>query len=86
MLDGMTPPAGLTELESDVSRRRREAAFLLRVAASRCSATAAELSGRAPPAEAAAVAAEASDDLWMLSIRLRRLACQARKVPQRGTI
>jgi hypothetical protein len=67
-------------------RRHREAAFLLRVAAARCSSAAVALSGRAPPEAAAETARAASDDLAMLAGRLHRLAVQARKVPHRGTI
>ena len=53
MLDGLAASAGLAGLESGVLRRHREAAFLLRVAAARCSSAAVALSGRAPPEAAA---------------------------------
>ena len=59
---------------------------MLRLAAARCASAAAALSGRAPQAVAAEIAAEASTDLGALSVRLRRLAVQARNVPHRETI
>jgi hypothetical protein len=90
MLAGMAATAGLAELESDVLRRRREAARLLRAASARCASASVALSGPATPAAAAQAARAASDDLAMLAGRLHRLSvqarrAQARKVPQRGT-
>jgi hypothetical protein len=91
MLAGMAATAGLAGLESDVSRRRREAARLLLVASARCRWAAVALSGPASPAAAAATAREAAADLAELAALLHRLSVQARRaqarnVPQRGTI